>query len=257
VVSPVWRVGELPQLRQAIAKRRSRRQYLKKPISLDDVAHLQSVINNINSYDNGYRIVLVTDDKQPFVREPIFHNANNYIALISDTTDPNAAEKLGYYGEYLILEATRLGLGTCWVGGTFRKDRVDIALNQNEEVCLIAAIGVSPAHLSIRERLIHFMSHRKSKTVDQLSRITSGSTAPDWYYQGMKAVERAPSAVNEQPVTITLDGDEVTATYESKLRPKRYSLVNLGIAKLHFELGAGRGSWTWGNNSVYHPSWLG
>jgi len=250
----VWSDDELPLLRQAISKRRSRRQYLKRPISSDDAAYLQSVINRINSFDSGYRIMLITDDKQPFVREPIFHNANNYLALISSSSDPNSAEKLGYYGEYLVLEATRLGLGTCWVGGTFRKDRVNIELGENEEICLIAAIGVSPKHLSIREQLIHFVSHRKSKTVEQLGTIVSGATAPDWFTQGMKAVERAPSAVNEQPVTFTLDGDRVVATYESKLRPKRYSLVNLGIAKLHFELGAGGGTWDWGNKGVYHRS---
>jgi len=252
VANRIWNNDELPQLRQAITKRKSRRQYLKRPIPSDVVTKLQAQIEKINSFDNGYRIELAVEDKQPFVREPIFHNANNYLALISNSTDPNSAEKLGYYGEYLVLLATRLGLGTCWVGGTFRKDRVDIPLRDNEEICLIAAIGVSPTHLSIRERLIHFMSHRKSKTVDQLSDIVPGENAPDWFVAGMKAVERAPSAVHEQPVTFSLRNDEVTATYQSQLRPKRYSLVNLGIAKLHFELGAGAGSWAWGNNAPYH-----
>jgi len=252
MADPVWNFNELPQLQQAISRRRSRRQYLPKPIPSADVARLQAVIDKVNSFDNGYRIVLVTDDKQPFVREPIFHNANNYLALVSDSSDPNSAEKLGYYGEYAVLQATLLGLGTCWVGGTFRKDRVDIPLSENEEICLIVAIGVSPKHLSIRERLIHFFSHRKSKTADQLGNIVGGQTAPDWFIKGMTAVEGAPSAVNEQPVTFALNGDEVIATYESKLRPKRYSLVNLGIAKLHFQLGAGGGVWAWGNNNAYH-----
>ena len=41
--------------------------------------------------------------------------------LIAAGADDNSALSAGYRFEQVVLEATRLGLGTCWVGGTFRK----------------------------------------------------------------------------------------------------------------------------------------
>ena len=49
-------------------------------------------------------------------------NAPAYIAFIGETDSASVQEKIGYLGEGLILEATSLGLATCWVGGFFRSE---------------------------------------------------------------------------------------------------------------------------------------
>ena len=44
-----------------------------------------------------------------------------YAAFIARDTSVQTALRAGTCGEWLVLEATRLGLGTCWVAGTFRR----------------------------------------------------------------------------------------------------------------------------------------
>lgn len=63
----------------------------------------------------------------------------------------------------------------------------------------------------------------------------------------MRAVRRAPSALNRQPVRFVWRDGAVSASvpdYASQA-------VDLGIAKLHFEIGAGGGSWKPGSGGAY------
>ncbi len=49
----------------------------------------------------------------------VIKNARLFLAGILQPTPPMAAQDYGYCKEKLILKATELGLGTCWMGGTF------------------------------------------------------------------------------------------------------------------------------------------
>ena len=49
---------------------------------------------------------------------------NNYLVFAGPENDPDLDEKCGYYGERIILTATTMGLGTCWVGGTYDRTSV-------------------------------------------------------------------------------------------------------------------------------------
>ena len=51
-------------------------------------------------------------------------DAPAFIAFIGDMDDPFVQEEVGYTGEGIILEATALGLNTCWVGGFFKREIV-------------------------------------------------------------------------------------------------------------------------------------
>ena len=58
---------------------------------------------------------------------------------------------------------------------------------------------------------------------------------------GMKAALLAPTAMNQQKFLFTLNGDKVSA----KAGFGFYSKIDLGIAKYHFELGAGPEHFKW------------
>ena len=109
-------------LQDAIKTRRSRRKYIPEPLEQSDIAVLQELIDEYNAKEN-LDIRLVLDNGEAFkgFRKSygMFSGVNNYIGLIGNKNDVLNNEKLGYYGELLILHATALGLGTCWVGGTF------------------------------------------------------------------------------------------------------------------------------------------
>ena len=231
---------------EAIEIRRSRRKYVSMDIDQKAVEKLQKLIDEYNKI-TGFSIGLVLNNGEAFNKITktygMFSGVNHYIGLISDSNDPNSAEKIGYYGELLILHATTLGLGTCWVGGAFDKESMPFKLANNEQIQCAIIIGNTQDTLSFREKLMHGVTHRKIKSATDM--YTSDAPVPDWFESGMQAVTKAPSAVNSQPVTFTYIAGKVTAEV------KGAQAVDLGIAKLHFELGAGGGTWKWGNSTEF------
>ena len=213
----------------------------------------KSLIDEYNNKEN-LDIRLVVDNGEAFggLRKSygMFTGVRNYIGLIESTTDPVYLEKLGYYGELLILHATSLGLGTCWVGGTFHRASCPFDLAQGERVNCVITVGRVQGQLSNREKLIYKLTHRKSKSPEQM--YTSDAPVPDWFLSGMEAVERAPSAVNRQPVMFTCKDGVVTSSVEDIMGEGL--AIDLGIAKLHFELGVGGGAWEFGNGANFMKS---
>jgi len=237
-------------LQDAIKIRRSRRKYIPEPLKSSSEVSLQELIDEYNNKEN-LDIRLVVDNGKAFegLRKSygMFSGVRNYIGLIECKADPVYLEKLGYYGELLILHATALGLGTCWVGGTFHRASCPFNLSQGESIHCVITVGRVQEKLSKREKFIYKLTHRKSKIAEQM--YTSDSPTPDWFLSGMKAVELAPSAVNRQPVMFTYKDGIVTASVKD-ITGEGLAL-DLGIAKLHFELGAGGGTWEFGNNKRF------
>ena len=65
----------------------------------------------------------------------------------------------------------------------------------------------------------------------------------------MAAVQRAPSAMNKQPVMFSYEDGRVRASVSDTT--KYLVGFDLGIAKLHFELGSGGGAWEWGSGAEF------
>ena len=65
--------------------------------------------------------------------------------------------------------------------------------------------------------------------------------APQWFKDGVEAALLAPTAVNQQKFTFTLKERQVRA----RTKLTFYGRMDLGIAKYHFELGAGKENFDW------------
>jgi hypothetical protein len=120
-------------------------------------------------------------------------------------------------------------------------------LSDNEILVCTIVIGNTDENDSFKEKLIRNLTHRKVKTVEEM--FTSDNSVPDWFMEGMKAVQKAPSAVNRQPVAFSYKDGKVFAAVKDILAEGM--ALDLGIAKLHFEIGSGGGKWTWGNNGEF------
>lgn len=59
----------------------------------------------------------------------LVRNAPHLLAGILPEDSERARIDLGYVMEYVVLEATRLGLGTCWITGTFDAKRAGDVLD--------------------------------------------------------------------------------------------------------------------------------
>lgn len=229
-------------LLEAIDIRKSRRTYLPTAMSENQIAHLQNLIEQYNS-ESGLHIQLLTDATHAFdgfkKSYGMLKGVQSCLALIGNKADKYLEEKCGYYGELLVLEATSMGLGTCWVGGTYDKKSNAFALKEDEILACVIPIGNVPEETS-REKFIHKLAVRKTKNIEEL--YTSDTLAPDWLIAGMQAVRKAPSAVNRQPVMFNYINGDVSASVSTKYA---FAMIDFGIAKAHFVIACG-GKFEWG-----------
>lgn len=218
--------------REAIENRHSVRSYQDKAIPAEIVAELEKEIAACNA-EGGLHIQMVVNEKAAFdgfmSHYGKFSGVQNYIALIGEKS-ADLEEKLGYYGERIVLKAQRLGLNTCWVAMTVRKSVVkkNCALGHGEKLVCVLSLGYGTT-----QGVLH-----KSKEMDALCDV---SEKPVWFIQGMEAVRLAPTAMNQQKFLFSLDGNKVTIKSTGGFYPQ----VNLGIVKYHFEIGAGKENFTW------------
>lgn len=173
------------------------------------------------------------------------------IAVVGTTGAPGVEMSVGYTGEAAVLEATRHGLGTCWIGGFFKPQRVAhlLDLGGGERVFAVSPLGTPSKTLSGLEFAI-----KTTKAVQGTPRKPAEEIAPGfeswlpWVRAGVEAARLAPSAVNRQPWRFRYEDGRVICAFEGEETTSKISKkVDCGIAMLHFELGArGAGvSGTW------------
>lgn len=215
---------------QAMKERHSVRSYTDRPIEGRIKDDLSSYIDDCNR-DSQLHIQLVLDEPHAFdgfmAHYGKFSGVRNYIVLAGKKS-PDLEERCGYYGEKIVLHAQTLGLNTCWVAMTYSKGKAKFQLNADEKLCLVIAIGYGKT-----SGTAHTSKPREA--------VMRANTPPDWFLQGIDAALLAPTAMNQQKFTFTLDGNKVTA----KAGMGFYSKIDLGIAKCHFELGAGAQHFQW------------
>lgn len=233
----------------AINKRKSRRSYISTPIDKNIIVHFEALMKAYNEKENLH-IQFIKDGSKPFkgIKNSygMFSGVQSFFALVGPKNDENSREKLGFYGELLVLEATKYNLGTCWVAGTYNKKDCPCSLKDNEELFCVIIVGHVEEKLSFKENTIYKLAHRSTKPLEAL--YSSQEEIPDWFLVGMKSVQKAPSAINKQPVNFDFMKGVVTASIADKAD---YERIDLGIAKVHFHLAVERGSWEWGNGGKY------
>ena len=145
-------------------------------------------------------------------------------------------ERVGYYGEQLVLYAQTLGLNTCWVGLSYSKVPGTYVLDEGEKIACYIAIGYGETP---------GVGH-KIKTVEQVS--NASDITPSWFKKGVEAALLAPTAVNQQKFSFEYVG--INNNSHQVLAKKGFSMIgyaqmDLGIAKCHFEIGAGKENFDW------------
>lgn len=232
---------------QVVAARVSRRSYLPDKLDGAQKARFETLAARMAAA--GVRIGLVEDGAAAFARfgksYGMFSGVHSFFALIGRTDDPAAGEKLGYFGELLVLEACAMGLGTCWVGGTYDAAACPCALGAGEKLFCIVTVGRCAQKRGVKEALVYRFAHRGTKDLEEL--FTSETPVPAWFLEGMQAVRRAPSALNRQPVQFRYEEGAVSASVPDLAQHRD---LDLGIAKAHFALVAG-GRWEWGNGGRF------
>ena len=226
-------------LQEAIKARHSVRAYKEQPLTDADAQALEEKIAELNR-EGRLHIQLIKNEPKaflgPFARYGKFRGVSNYLVMIGEKAD-DLDERIGYYGEQLVLFAQTIGLNTCWVGLSYTKIPGTYELGENEKIGCYIAIGYGETH---------GVSH-KIKRIDQVSNISDDS--PDWFRRGVEAALLAPTAINQQKFSFELllaeDGQPARVLAKRHFSLVGYTQMDLGIAKYHFEIGAGKENFQW------------
>ncbi|MFX0090822.1 MAG: nitroreductase family protein [Candidatus Hodarchaeota archaeon] len=159
-------------------------------------------------------------------------------------------ENLGYRLEEIILRATDLGLGTCWLGGTFKRSAFGAKINVTADEIVPAAtpIGHTTLDRSLREKIIRWAVKARHRLPwhslffeDDFNQPLSKDKAGK-YAIPLEMVRLSPSASNKQPWRVLKEveshnyhffilrkGRNVISRYD-------FPRIDLGIAICHFNL---------------------
>ena len=245
---------------EAIETRVSCRAYQEKFLPEEILARLAEKLAALNAA-SGLRFCLCTSDDpdKPAVKlaGAMFSGRVYCCAALIGGADALSAEKVGYYGQELVLFATRLGLGTCWVAGTYDPKSLSVAPAEGEKLWDVIPMGYAPEKTPRKQAMIRAAIRRRSRQPESF--VESGTpfdALPDWVRQGALAVSLGPSAVNRQPVNILWRDGVASARLWKRSGGLEYN--DLGIAKKQFEAGAAergvRGTWQFGDGGEFIPA---
>ena len=200
-------------LQEAIQARHSVRAYKAQPLTDEDAALLQEKIAAVNSAGRLHIQLIRNEPKAflgPFARYGKFRGVTDYLVMAGMKAE-DLDDRIGYYGEQLVLFAQTIGLNTCWVGLSYTKIPGTYTLNKGEVIQAYISIGYGE---------------------------TQGVTR-----------KIAPTAINQQKFSFEYlppeEGQLPRVVAKRHFSLVGYTQMDLGIAKYHFEIAAGTDNFQW------------
>lgn len=238
---------------ETISHRESIRTYYEKPIEKKDFEKLQSFMQSGIEYLGdpiAFKMINTNQNKAERIKNlsayGMIKGAQHYIVGVAK--ENTSLVEFGYAFQQIVLFAESIGLGTCWLGGTFKRKTVArlLKIKKDEWIPAMMAIGYATKRPSARARLTRltvkadmrkpfFELFYSGKNGLPLTETKSGKMA-----EPLEAVRLAPSASNKQPWRVVVNTTEDvefyikrTPNYAEKLGYD-IQLVDIGIAMWHF-----------------------
>ncbi len=240
-------------VKQAILQRKSIRTYKDESISQEMRDKLEKYIADVASpFEPTTRFVLLdTDDMGPQTKLGTYGVISGAKTFICGVTEKvyRYEENLGYAFEKIILYATSLGLGTCWLGGTFNRANFAkaVGLKENEIIPVVTPVGYAKEKRNFIDSLF-VKSAGSVNRKDWSELFFDGSfgkplkrETDDKFAEVLDMVRIAPSARNKQPWRIVKNGGMFHFYLCRALGYKEtlgYDIqrLDIGIAMCHFEI---------------------
>lgn len=243
---------------QAIKIRKSVRNYTDKALSEEHEAKLLQFINDesklIGPFGNSIRIVYKKlanqSNREKIGTYGFVKNAPAFLICICKNDEESLLD-LGFVFENLILFLRTYGIGTCWLGGTFKRKKLELEhqFSDGEFIPIISPLGYGAEKLHLVEKLVR--KGAKANTRLDFNHLFfnsdfNTSISDPLNRELLEYVRLAPSASNKQPWRIIL-GDNKTAHFFIERTPKYGSslsydiqMVDIGIALSHFVAAYGK-----------------
>lgn len=235
---------------EAIKQRTSIRNYEKKSLSAKDLEHVMAILKQANQkkgpLGHQARFFYTENQRDNSKQYGTYGFIKNPPAFIGGviTNTKEAMVDFGYLFEEIILHLTALGLGTVWLGGTFKRSEFDVKMNDTEIIAAISPVGY-PKGRSLREKAIRSFT-KADKRLDFNELFFDGEEMKPIsddhpFYKHLKAVQIGPSASNKQPWRVILDNNTChfylkrTVGYGNQL-DLDIQAIDIGIALAHMNL---------------------
>jgi len=262
-----------------ILERISCRTYLEQPLKNDEKEKVIKILENLDLKTpfskNAGRVrfkLLSIPEFEPNEKKKIgtygfIKGAQDFIVGAVEKSQ-YSREHYGYLMETIILTATDLGLGTCWLGGFFNRTLFSTKINctSNEIIPAITPIG-HPVQRTVREKLIRSFAKADKRLpwdklffegnfTNSLNRENIGE-----YSKLLEMIQIGPSAGNKQPWRIIKELSKnifhfyiINSNDGRFLHYSRFRPLDIGIAVNHFDLTAKeldiKGIWVFENPQI-------
>ncbi|BBF43695.1 nitroreductase family protein [Lachnospiraceae bacterium KM106-2] len=228
-----------------IGLRHSVRNYESTPLPNETIEKIEQFINTLKyPFPQKVRITLIdTSDVNSNLKLGTYGviKGARYFLITACEKDTFSQITLGYCLEKVVLYCTSLGLGTVWLGGTFRKSNFAkaISLSDHELLPIVSPVGIEGGKKSFLGSFFG-KSSKIRKDFSTLFFQTNFSTplTPEQaheFYEPLEMLRLAPSAVNKQPWRVLMEKGVIHFYLD---HPKGLNFVDLGIALCHFHLTA-------------------
>lgn len=202
----------------AIQTRISVRSYAERPIDGVHLEHLLAFAQSVDHLtDVSPRIDLINGEEQ--VERVLTFMIGSYglvqnaphllVGILPEESDKSRID-LGFVLEQVVLEATRLGLGTCWITGSYDAEQAGdiVALSPEEVAAAVCALGhpVEEGYGKLHTRIIRRLAggHKRKPLTEivfsqRWGRSWSPEQADPTLITVLEHARLAPSAHNAQP----------------------------------------------------------
>jgi nitroreductase len=247
---------------ELVRQRYSCRSYSNQPIQTEVRKKLADFARSLHTGPLGNRsrfeLVASSDGDQSALKKlgtyGFIKGANGFIVGATNSGEMGM-EDFGYQLECIVLYATDINLGTCWLGGTFTKSSFAKKISTNDDEIVPAVISVG--YIAQNPRRLDALIRRGARAdqrlpwdqlffEEDLETPLSTRTADD-YAEPLEMLRLAPSASNKQPWRVFKAGNrwhfyiQRTSGYKQRKTVRLFTVadlqrIDMGIAMCHFEL---------------------
>jgi len=215
-------------------------------LSIEDVNKIDGLLSKLNKGPMGSSVrlqltVSKTGDTEALKGLGTYGMIRNPAGFVIGAVQPTDAGMIdfGYQMESIILTLMDMGIGTCWLGGSFKQSRFAecIGVQHDEHVPAVISLGYPTDKRHMMDRFVRFAAgSKKRKSWDDIFfqkdfKTTLSPKALDSYSQVLEMMRLAPSASNRQPWRIVHDPDK-NMYHLFLLRSRAYDPKNVGMADL-------------------------
>ena len=242
------------QITELIQERVSVRTYNKELIKDSDISKLEEFIKiSKGPFEPKVRFEIFNSKEEingaKLGTYGFIKGTKSFIGVAVEKGDMNL-EELGYEMESLVLYATSIGLGTCWIAGSLNRSEFTKAMNvkENEIFPIISPIGYESDKKRILDKLLKLKSKARVRKEWKEIFFLENFNSPILDKKDVREFEEvlenlrlAPSAVNKQPWRILKSEDDFHFYKDEgknnyKLKGVDIQRIDIGIALCHFDL---------------------